>query len=136
MVFDLQLSATGIQAIDEQHTQLLTCLDRLEYSVCRGSGFPAALDAMVSLLEYVRNHFSFEEAYLAFHAYPKLEEHIKEHEAISGELENFEQKMLRGEDIGASLVTLLRNWIVVHIGAEDAQYAEFFQGEADHKGDA
>ncbi len=123
-----QLPKIGIQKIDEQHAQLVVCLDRLELWVGKGKGFAAALDALNALNEYVEKHFTYEESLLRQHGYQKLDEHIEEHRQISTELGRLTNEVLDGGDIGQELLALIRKWIVTHIGIEDVEYATAFAG--------
>ena len=126
MPSNVLLPHIGIQEIDEQHAQLVACLDRLEFWVEKGQGFAAALDALNSLNTYVEEHFTFEEAFLRQHRYPKLEEHIEEHQKIMTDLSHLTQRVLDGGDIDQELLGLIREWIITHIGVEDVEYATAF----------
>ena len=91
----IHLPKLGIKEIDEQHAELLACLDRLLLWVGKGRGFAAALDALHSLNDYVEKHFSYEEALLRENQYPKLEEHIEEHRKIAAEISRLTEKILQ-----------------------------------------
>ena len=130
MAFDMILPHLGIGEIDEQHKELLRCLDRLEFWIGRGSGYPAALDALNALHVYMDKHFYYEEAFLRSHAYPALAEHIVEHQKLSAALAGIETRIFGGEDVSEELVATLREWIVTHIGIEDVEYADFFGTQA------
>lgn len=119
------LPVLGIREIDDQHAQLVACLDRLALWVGKGQGFAAALDALQALNDYVDKHFSYEERFLAANGYPKLDEHIAEHGRIRDELAKLNQEVLDGGDISEELLALVRQWIVSHIGVEDREYAKF-----------
>jgi hemerythrin len=120
------LPRSGIQQIDDQHQQLVECLDRLELWVGKGNGFAAALDALGKLNQYAEAHFRDEEDLLRQRAYPKLEEHIAEHDLISAELAKLYQHVLDGGDVTDELLRLVRDWVITHIGVEDMEFAEFF----------
>lgn len=127
MVEAKTLPVIGIREIDDQHAQLVACLDRLALWVGKGQGFAAALDALQALNDYVETHFSYEERFLADHGYPKLDAHIAEHQRIRGELAKLNIAVLDGGDISEELLTLVREWIVSHIGVEDREYADFVE---------
>jgi hemerythrin len=122
----VQLPKLGIKEIDEQHAHLVECLDRLELWVGKGQGFAAALDALNSLNDYVEVHFTFEEAFMRQHGYPKLDEHIAEHRQIKAELTRLSRQVLEGGEIDQELLGLIREWIITHIGIEDVEYATAF----------
>lgn len=125
MASEVFLPELGIPDIDDQHRQLLACLERLELWVGKGQGFAAALDALNTLNDYVASHFSFEEAFLQDHGYPLLAEHVQQHQAISDALARLTRQVLDGGDISGELVTMLREWILKHIGEDDCAFAAF-----------
>ncbi len=120
------LPSSGIQEIDDQHKQLLECLDHLELWIAKGHGFSATLDALGALNKYVETHFLYEEDLLRRRNYPKLAEHIVEHQAITVELARLYQHVLDGGDVAEELLGLVRDWLLDHIGVEDMSYASFF----------
>jgi hemerythrin len=119
-----QLPLLGIHEIDEQHRHLIECLERLELWVGKGHGFAAALDAFMTLNDYVAQHFRDEEAIFRAAGYPKLEEHIDEHEKIRDELALLYQQVLDGGDVTEDLVAMVRKWMITHIGVEDMEFAD------------
>jgi hemerythrin len=121
---------TGISAIDEQHGQLVSCLERLLLLVSRGYGLGATFDALDALGAYTRTHFAFEEQHMRDHDYPELAEHIKLHQAINGILLDLNDDLASAKDVEGELVSVLQTWIVKHIDIEDARYGAFLGGTA------
>jgi hemerythrin-like metal-binding protein len=117
------LPICGIREIDDQHMQLVECLDHLELWVGKGHGFSATLDALGRLNKYVEAHFRFEEDFLKSRNYPKLDEHIAEHQVISDDLARLYKHVLDGGDVTEALLQLVRDWVMTHIGIEDMQFA-------------
>ena len=126
----LKLTPTGIQAIDEQHKQLVIHLDTFLSWVDKGYSLGATFDVFQALFAYTKTHFEFEEQFLRDHGYPKLEEHIREHEAIVAQLNKLKADMESGQDVTEGLVQALRSWILQHIQVEDIEYAQFLIPEA------
>jgi hemerythrin-like metal-binding protein len=122
---------TGIAAIDEQHAQLVSCLDRLLLLISSGYGLGATFDALDALGAYTRTHFAFEEQHMRDHDYPGLAEHVKLHQAIIGILLELNDDLASAKDVESELVSVLRNWIIKHIDVEDAHYGAFL-GVAGH----
>jgi len=129
MPSSVRLPRLGIREIDEQHAQLVACMDRLELWVGKGQGFAAALDALNTLNDYVELHFSFEEGFLRRNGYPRLDEHIREHRRIKTDLARLTQRVVEGADIDQELLGLIREWIISHIGVEDVEFAKAFARE-------
>jgi hemerythrin len=125
MPFQVEQPILGIQEIDEQHGQVIACLDQLHLSVGKERGFPSMLDALNTLNAFVENHFTYEEGLLRHYGYPKLDEHIEEHRKISAELARLNQHMFDAGDVSKKLLGMVRTWINSHICVEDADFADF-----------
>lgn len=130
MTATLSLPTLGITEIDRQHRQLLNCLDDLEASVRKGYGLAGACAAILSLEDYVSRHFHYEERFLRSHVYPKLDEHIEEHRKIRAQVAMYTQQVTEGGDVSLELCLLLREWIITHIGIDDAEYAKLLRSSA------
>lgn len=68
----------GVPAIDEQHKRLFAMLDRLtqpdqevKYS-----------ETLISLGSYISEHFAYEEGLMRKHAYPRMVEHLAQHQEL------------------------------------------------------
>lgn len=116
----------GIAHIDAEHAGLLNCLNRLQHYAANGHGFAASIDAIQTLLTYAADHFAHEEAYLRQRGFPKLAEHIQQHEAISVYVTKLYERVLAGDEIEVPLIEMMRDWIVNHIGIEDMEFATYF----------
>jgi hemerythrin-like metal-binding protein len=122
---EITFKKTGIPAIDEQHAQLVSYLERLLMWINKGHGFAACFDAFESLSSYTRTHFEFEEQHMRDHRYPKLAEHIQLHQAIILALAGLKANLESAKDVEGDLTEALRVWIVKHIDVEDMEYAAF-----------
>ncbi|HNC53576.1 MAG TPA: hemerythrin family protein [Accumulibacter sp.] len=118
------LPTLGIEEIDRQHRQLFDCLERLEAWVGKGYGFAAACATVLSLQNYISNHFQYEESLLRSHSYPKLEEHIEAHRKIRAQVAHYAQQITDGGDVSSELCRLVRDWLLTHIGIDDFEYAK------------
>lgn len=121
---------TGIEEIDQQHTQLVKCLDDLQDYIGGPYGFAAAFTALNTLLDYTRFHFAFEEQLLGQWNYPHLDNHIAEHKAIADDVAALWDGIEAGREIDEKMVQTIRGWILDHIKAEDLQYANFLADSA------
>lgn len=121
-----RLPLLGIPEIDDQHRTLLDNLERLEHWVEHGHGYAATLDALIALNDYVQWHFKDEESIYRAAGYPKLDEHILIHQKIIGDLSRLYQETLEGGDISQDLLSLVRMWLISHIGIDDMEFATFY----------
>lgn len=117
--------ATGHSAIDDQHRELLRCLNELETATAEQRTL-LAVYSITRLKHYVSDHFATEEAIMVECDFPKLQEHIREHE-------NFRSKMLELQsksivlDVSTDMVEFLRNWMVGHIRSSDREYIPYLK---------
>ena len=126
----LEFPQTGIAEIDAEHAGLLDCLQRLQTYVEKGHGFAASIDAVQTLKDYAANHFAHEEVFLKSHGFPHLAEHIEQHQAITKYVADLYDRVLGGEEIESSLVEMMRQWIIKHIGVEDMEFAIYLRDTA------
>ena len=119
------LALTGHREIDEQHARLVQCLDELQEHVGGRYDFAASLNALTVLFDYTREHFAFEEELLARWQYPRLSEHVAEHQAIIADLVAIWKDAESGHEVGERLLSTIRQWVIDHINGEDAQFAEY-----------
>jgi hemerythrin len=121
----ISVPMTGIADIDDQHQQLLACLDRLALWMSKGQGFAATFDAIATLNDYAASHFRFEEDYLRKCSYPQLEPHIEEHRRLIEELDGLTARIHQGNEASGALLKLIREWIINHIGSDDMKFARY-----------
>ena len=118
--------ATGIELIDVQHRQLVVLTNEL-YKACRMGDTALQTvfkDAMSSMVEYVRFHFSAELDLLQCIKYPGFAAHKKEHDnLIKNILEAAKDYNVGKKFIPNSFVRTLKDWVFGHIAVSDRLYA-------------
>lgn len=120
---------TGIHEIDQQHQVLFVVVARLEQAVSTDDKWSAVHFALVELNNFANVHFAVEEALMRLHAYPDLDAHIASHAAFSADLAEIRQRSIR-EDVSADMTSMLKQWLVQHIGVVDKQYVEHLRTAA------
>ncbi len=119
------IKKTGNSEIDKQHSIMQDCLADLA-SHCDGNSEPAALlGALDVLFGYAEWHFTFEERLLERAKYPHLDEHVAEHRAIIGQLENLRGKLANGNKDAVRLIAMINHWIIDHVNHEDGKSAAY-----------
>lgn len=114
---------TGIAEIDAENHKIVNYINAL--SDARESGDSAVLGATLDkLLDYAVNHFLFEEHLMAEANYKYRASHEAIHEMFAKKLADLRGRHGAGEDVHDHLVTMLRDWVNVHIRQEDQKYAE------------
>jgi len=115
-----------ISAIDDQHSQLIDLITRLEQGV---NGFlPNMFGVLEELQKYVREHFSFEESVLRKHNYPEFDEHKHEHEVFEAYIKHMARRIELGKaELRVDVLKFLKLWLTRHIQGTDRKYAEWFK---------
>lgn len=124
----ITINQTGFAEIDRQHAQLLACLTELKAFVGGKYEFAAVFTAVQTLIDYTKQHFAYEEDFLAKCAYPDLDQHIAEHQTLIDNVRHqWNQIELGDTDIAEDVVETIESWIVDHINVEDSEFAKFVQ---------
>lgn len=118
--------SVGDDAIDRQHQDLFSLIDRLE-------GQDMDMSAMSVTFEkldiYVRDHFAAEEELLKACDYDDLEAHLRQHDEFREWLEtareSFKSSNADQLSIGQNLQVFLRDWLLSHILHADQAYKDW-----------
>ncbi|MFA7061003.1 MAG: bacteriohemerythrin [Pedobacter sp.] len=123
--------AIGVEAIDNQHKELFIRFDSLLNACKEGKGIDELKGVLEFLSEYVRTHFSDEEAIQRLKSYPGYEDHRKEHQAFIEQLKALRQEIdTQGMAVHHVMETntLLLKWLIHHISVIDREFGKFIQG--------
>ncbi len=80
---------------------------------------------LLEIREIDEQHFKDEEAIFLAAGYPKPNEHIAEHARLVSELARLYQQVLDGGNVSETLLAIVREWLITHIGVEDMAFAVF-----------
>ena len=116
----------NIPEIDSQHETLIRLINLLHETMLQGAD-RAALDELLSqLLEYTRNHFSYEEQLMSQYNYPGYKAHKSEHDRLMQHLVDLAERYKNGELLLSFAIVLeLKGWAVVHIEKSDKPLGSF-----------
>lgn len=118
--------SVGNDGIDAQHRKLLALCRQCDEKIATGGSSMAQLHVLLfELSEYVRVHFDCEEAMMKRCGFPRLEEHVAEHEKYSEEFAGIMSRAFIGVDESENLRNLLRQWWTNHILEVDMQYRDY-----------
>lgn len=113
-----------IDAIDAQHRELVSILNRLFIAVSRLEGDKAIAGILDALTDYTRTHFALEEQLMQLAQYPALAEHQEEHRRLMEKLDALCRKHLVEEKpIYFEMLAFLKTWLREHIQGEDTKYS-------------
>lgn len=120
----------GIEAIDNQHKELLLRFDMLLNACQAGQGINELKRLQGFLEDYVVTHFNDEEALQRRHNYPDQEAHHAEHlyfiDRISKLKEETSQEGISTHHV-IETVNLLLKWLLNHISKVDTKLGAFIK---------
>lgn len=120
--------SVDIQEIDIQHRQLVELLSGLEASSGKSLDRESMTQVIRELNDYVREHFTAEERWMARFNYPGLDKHAIQHEEFIDRLLHLELDYLGGKgDITLELAEFLSRWFIEHVSGSDQLYAKYFR---------
>lgn len=117
--------ATGHEIIDQQHQGLFECLAELETATAERRTL-LAVYSITRLKHYVREHFETEEAVMEKCRFPKLQEHIVEHQKFRTKMIDLQTKAIV-LDVSTEMVEFLSDWLVNHITKSDLEYVPYLK---------
>lgn len=123
---------TGVKAIDSDHKALFEEIKRLAVALVEGHGEDAIDQAITCLENYVHEHFSREEHFMFNAGYPRVEDHIRSHRALTRKVALLRQlnRDQTAEIDPLKLTEFLSNWLSHHILEIDMDYVPYLHGDA------
>ncbi|MCL2007148.1 MAG: bacteriohemerythrin [Treponema sp.] len=118
----------GNSTIDTQHKELVRLTNEFYAGVQMGGVLAKVyfLQTIKGAVQYVKTHFSDEEALMLKAEYPEFMEHKKQHEdfvvEVTNQVRNFEND---DNPDPAKFVKYLMDWILHHIAASDKKYSPY-----------
>jgi hemerythrin len=113
-----------IQAIDDQHKELVNILNRLFIAVSKREGDKAIAGILDALMSYTQTHFTQEERLMSEANYKDLEAHIEEHRKLIAKLDSLTKKyLLEEKPIYFEMLSFLKTWLREHIQGADMKYS-------------
>ncbi len=109
----------GIPELDAQHQLLFNIANSIPETVDEKK----ARTCIVRLFKYAREHFATEEDEMRRVGYPKLDEHIRIHDALISNLSDVAMAPLDTEEANIAFKKFALHWIVDHIMIRDKDIA-------------
>jgi hemerythrin len=122
--------AIGVEAIDNQHKELLIRFDRLLNACHSGQGVEELKKLQTFLADYVHTHFNDEEAIQRKHGYPGYPAHHAEHLYFIEQINKLDLET-REEGVSTYHVVetnnMLLKWLLNHISKVDMELGAFLK---------
>ncbi len=120
--------SVNVNAIDEQHQELVSILNRLFVAVSRQEGDAAIVETLDALVNYTKTHFALEEQLMQQANYADLEAHKAEHKKLIDQLNQFRQKQEhKQEHLYFEILGFVKTWLKGHILDVDRKYSPTMQ---------
>jgi hemerythrin len=123
----------GIEEIDLQHQGFFAASHQLYDAILNCDAKQAVIEAVAFMRTYAETHFAAEEAFMRRHAYPDLDDHLRQHvafmrhlDALEGDLRNFGAS----QELADRALEMTQEWLIEHIADEDILYALHVKAEA------
>jgi len=120
----------GVEAIDNQHKELLLRFDRLLTACQAGQGAKELKKLQTFLREYVHTHFRDEEELQRLHGYPDYDAHYAQHLYFIEQIDKLEaETSLDGVSTHHVVETnnMLLKWLLNHISKVDKELGSFIK---------
>ncbi len=122
--------SVGIETYDEHHRILISLINKLFINMESGEGQSVLKTTLEELIDYTDYHFSAEEKVFAEYRYPKMEQHIVQHQSLLKKA----RELLAGLETDQAVLTnevldFLQDWVTNHILKTDRQYSDFLKGK-------
>jgi hemerythrin-like metal-binding protein len=120
--------SVGEASLDTQHQTFFKMIDDLRDAIDSGREEIELIGTLQGMLDYLQNHFVFEEHYMEKGGYPELESHRQEHIQFSRHATELISRYLSDEHVDAyKVLDYLEQWLTQHILGTDHKYMLFFQ---------
>ena len=118
----------GISEVDEQHKEFFAASQKFCDEILNCRGEEAVAEALVFLKDYANKHFKSEEAFMAKHNYPRLDDHKELHATFIEQLDmindEFEIYTVGSQDMADRVEEITTTWLLEHIIDEDTKIAK------------
>lgn len=125
--------AIGVEAIDNQHKELLLRFDKLLNACQAGQGVEELKKLQTFLDEYVHTHFRDEEELQLLHGYPDYEAHHTQHKYFIEQINKLEEET-RQDGVSTHHVVetnnMLLKWLLNHISKVDKELGAFIKSKS------
>jgi hemerythrin-like metal-binding protein len=130
-----RLSDVGVAQINVEHERLLNLVidaDEIIAKMLGKEGTPdeweSLADVMNDLMNYTKLHFANEEQMLRKSGYPKVAEHMAQHESLVGQLNIHQQKVMSADSSSIGIIRQwLLEWLFIHINNFDMDYKPYMK---------
>ena len=125
---------TGHHKIDNQHKQLIDCLNNIIEASKRGDDKVEIFKTLDFLTGYTVMHFATEEKLQKDYNYPDYHSHMRYHEEFKITVKELTQKLHEQgptEELIGIVTKTIGNWLLNHIKGDDFRMAAYVKSKGD-----
>jgi len=118
--------SVGIEAIDEDHEQILSIISRIIEAIDNNHTNSIIEELFDDLERLTSSHFKREEDLMQATDYAGFEQHKKGHQAFMAQLPQFKEQLFNknSDEPAEELSQRLYDWVINHVIASDMDYAQ------------
>jgi len=133
MTWNEKLSV-GVKVLDDDHKKLVGMLNQLYDAIQSGHGKDSLSKTLDGLVDYTKTHFAREESFFAQTQYGASTAHKKEHDDLTKQVLEVQQKFKAGATgcLSLEVMNFLKNWLVNHIQGSDQKYGPHLNSKGIH----
>jgi len=126
--------SVGVRVLDDDHKRLVGMLNELYDAMQAGHGKETLGRTLDGLIEYTKLHFAREETLFRQTGYPGATAHKQEHDALTRQVIEVQQKYAAGaaSSLSVGVLTFLKNWLVQHSQGSDQKYRPHLNDKGIH----
>ena len=127
--------SVGVERIDEDHRQLIRCLNELDQAINHAQYDPRTVaKTLLRLVEYTKSHFDREEKLMQAVDYPDFAAHKRQHDAARQALHEVSREFMATQTKAAAerIYDFTADWLLHHIVMIDTKITPFVVGEPAH----
>jgi hemerythrin len=119
---------TGIREIDQQNRCLVEMLNRLMDQEYMNDDYDAVEKVLCKLMTYANSNFYVESSYMKRHAYPDLDNHIRQHVEFKQRIRQFYlDAVSRKPEVLKEILIYLMEWLADYILNSEQNFKAFFR---------
>jgi hemerythrin len=126
--------SVGVAVLDEDHKRLVAMVNDLYDAMQAGHAKDSLGRILDELVKYTQVHFAREEKFFEQTAYPASGPHKQEHDTLTRQVLDVQQKYMAGAAATLSIDVLrfLKNWLINHIQVNDQKYRAHLNSKGIH----
>ena len=113
--------------LDQDHKNMLKVTQKLF-----GSNFKERSELLLSVADYISEHFRIEEAAMQLYGYPKLAEHKELHQELMSDMMKYYKRIMEAKETDP-ILRYIYHLVSGHITVFDQGFTDYLTDKTNHK---